>query len=392
MAIRSVKELPVEGKRVFVRVDLDVPLTPARGVADDARIRAVLPTIHHLMERGARIVLGAHLGDPRGRPDPSLSLEPAGARLAELLGRDVLLPDEPVGDGARKVVSDLRDGGVALLENLRFSDKEEAGDDGFARQLAALADVYVCDALSVAHRAHASTAVMARHFADRGAGFLLGRELEFLGKLLGEVERPHLALIGGARASDKIALLEALLDRVDVILLGGAVASTFLRARGLAVGSSPIEEGKLAIARAFLKKAEEKGVAIRLPLDLLVATAEDGPGQVVPVDAIPADARALDIGPATVRAFAAEVARARTLLWNGPLGAFERKPFAAGTLALARAVAGNARATRVLVGDDTAAAAAQAGVTGDLSHVSTGGVAAIEYLEGLELPGLAALE
>ena len=392
MAIRSVAELPVEGRRVFVRVDLNVPLTPARGVADDSRIRAALPTIQHLLGRGARVVLGSHLGRPQGRPTPSLSLEPVAARLAELLDGDVILTDEPVGDGARKVVSDLHEGQVALLENLRFSPAEEANDDAFARALAGYADVYVSDAFGTAHRAHASTVGMLKHFGDRGAGFLMLREVEFLGRLLGAVDKPYLALLGGAKVSDKIGVVESLLGRVDVLLIGGAMANTFIQARGGDVGASKVEADKLAVARGLLRHASDKGTEVLLPVDAVAAPSPDAAvGQVVRADAVPAGQMALDIGPETARGFADRIARARTVFWNGPVGMFERPAFAAGTLAIARAVAA-AHALTVVGGGDSVAAVNRAGVADRIKHVSTGGGASLEFVEGRTLPGIAALE
>ncbi len=394
--IRSVKDLPIEGKRVFLRVDFNVPLTPARGVADDARIRASLPTIQHLVDRGARVVIGSHLGRPKGGPDPAFSLEPVGARLAELVKKDVLLTDEPVGDGARKVVADLRDGQVALLENLRFHPGEEANDDGFARQLASYADAYVNDAFGTAHRAHASTVGMIKHIPgaeNRGAGFLMLKEIEFLSKLLGAVEKPYLAVIGGAKVSDKIAVLESLSARVDKMLVGGAMANTFLKALGKGLGKSKVEEDKLALARSFLKKAEERKVAVLLPKDVVIATSLDAPaGKAVGVDAIPEGAMALDIGPETARAYADELSRARTIFWNGPMGLFEKKPFATGTMTVAKAIAANKRAVSVVGGGDSAAAVEQAGLVDQISHMSTGGGASLEFVEGKTLPGIAALE
>ncbi len=392
MAIRSVADLPVEGRRVFVRVDFNVPLTPAKGVADDSRIRASLPTIEHLIGRGARVVLASHLGRPKGKPTPGLSLEPVAARLAELLRRDVLLTDEAVGDGARKVVADLRDGDVALLENLRFFPGEEENDDAFARALAAHADVYVNDAFGTAHRAHASTEGMIKYVADKGAGFLMLREIEFLGKLLGTVERPYLAVVGGAKVSDKLGVLENLLGRVDGLLVGGAMANTFLKARGAEVGASRVEEDKLPLARAFLRKAEERNVDVLLPVDAVCADSLDAPsGEVCRADKVPAGKMALDIGPETARGFGDRIARAKTVFWNGPVGVFEKPPFAAGTLAVARAVAASKGLT-VVGGGDSVAAINQAGVADKVSHISTGGGASLEFIEGKTLPGIAALE
>jgi phosphoglycerate kinase len=392
MAIRSVSELPVEGRRVFVRVDFNVPLTPAKGVADDSRIRASLPTIEQLTSRGARVVLASHLGRPSGKPNAALSLEPVAARLAELLKKDVLLTDEAVGDGARKVVSDLRDGEVALLENLRFFPGEEANDDAFARALAAHADVYVNDAFGTAHRAHASTEGMIKYVAEKGAGLLMLREVEFLGRLLGTVEKPYLAVVGGAKVSDKIGVIENLLGKVDGILVGGAMANTFLKAKGADVGSSRVEEDKLPLARAFLRKAEEKKTDVLLPVDAVCASGlDDAAGEVFRADKIPSGKMALDIGPETARGFADRIARAKTVFWNGPVGVFEKKPFSAGTLAVARAVAA-CKGLTVVGGGDSVAAVNQAGVADKVTHISTGGGASLEFIEGKTLPGIAALE
>jgi phosphoglycerate kinase len=389
--IKSIAELPIEGRRLFLRVDFNVPLTPAKGIADDSRIRASLPTIRHAIERGARVVLASHLGRPKG-PTPGLSLEPVGARLAELLGKEVLLTDEAVGDGARKVVADLRDGDVALLENLRFFAGEEANDDGFSRQLASYADVYGNDAFGTAHRAHASTAGMIKYVAAKGAGFLMLKEIQFLGRLLGEVEAPYLAVIGGAKVSDKIGVLENLVGRVDAFLIGGAMANTFLKAKGGDVGKSRVEEDKLALARAFLKKAEDRDVEVLLPSDAVAAAGLDAPeGTTVRADKVPADLMVLDIGPQAAAGFADRIARARTVFWNGPMGVFEKKPFAAGTLAVARAVAA-CKGLTVVGGGDSVAAVNEAGVADQIKHISTGGGASLEFIEGKTLPGIAALE
>src|SRR5262245_24842742 len=273
-SIRHAKDLPVEGKRVFLRVDFNVPLEragDARKVADDSRIRASLQTIRHCLDRGARLILASHLGRPKGKPAPEYSLEPVAAHLAGLLDMDVSLADEPVGDGARKVVADLRDGQIAMLENLRYSPGEEANDDTFARALASYADVYVNDAFGAAHRAHASTVGMIPHVAAAAAGFLMYEEVDKLSRLLGEVDRPYLAILGGAKVSDKIEVLEALLGRVDGIAIGGAMANTFLKAKGQDLGASLVEEDKLPVARSFLRKASEAKVQVRLPVDLVVA-------------------------------------------------------------------------------------------------------------------------
>jgi phosphoglycerate kinase len=390
--IVHVEELPVEGKRVFVRVDLNVPLTKDRKVSDDSRIVAVLPTITHLVGRGARIVLGSHLGRPDGQVKPELSLEPVAARLAELLGSEVILADEPAGDGARKVVGDLREGQIALLENLRFNPGEEENDDAFARQLASYCDIYVNDAFGTAHRAHASTAGMVRHVGIKGAGFVMAKEIDVLSRLLGEVDRPYVAVVGGAKVSDKIEVLDALLERVNAIAIGGAMANTFLTAQGKNLGKSRIENDKLANARNFLRKASEKSVTVHLPSDVVIASGLDADeSRVVSIDAMPADMMALDIGPATIEAYRAAVTRARTVFWNGPMGVFEKPRFAAGTVAVARAMADNRLALTVVGGGDSAAAVVQAGVADRVTHVSTGGGASLEFIQGLELPGIAAL-
>jgi phosphoglycerate kinase len=393
MAIKTVSELDLGGRRVFIRVDFNVPLTPAGGVADDTRIRESLPTIKYAMEKGGRVVLASHLGRPKGKPDKKYSLEPVAARLAELLGIEVALTDEPVGDGARKVVNDLRAGAVALLENLRFSAAEEENDEAFARALASYADVYVNDAFGTAHRAHASTVGITKFVAAKGMGLLMEREVKFLGKLLGDVERPFIAIIGGAKVSDKIGVLDNLLGRVNQLLIGGAMANTFLKAKGGHLGRSLVEEDKLPLARSFLKKAQEAGVDVLLPRDLVAAAGVKAEsGRVVQAMEVPEDLAALDIGPETARGFADAVTRAKTIFWNGPMGVFESEPFAAGTLAVANAIAMTKGALSVVGGGDSVAAIHKSGVADKISHISTGGGASLEFLEGKTLPGLAALD
>ena len=393
MAIKSISELDVAGRRLFIRVDFNVPLTPAGGVADDTRIRESLPTIRYALEKGARVVLASHLGRPKGKPDKKYSLEPVAARLAELIGADVALTDEPVGDGARKVVNDLKAGSVALLENLRFSPAEEANDEAFARALASYCDVYVNDAFGTAHRAHASTVGIAKFVGDKGMGLLMEREVKFLGRLLGDVERPFVAIIGGAKVSDKIAVLENLLPRVDQLLIGGAMANTFLKAKGGQLGRSLVEEDKLPLARSFLKKAQEANVDVLLPRDAVAAAGiKAESGRVVQAMAIPEDLAALDIGPETARGFADAVSRAKTILWNGPMGVFESAPFAAGTFAVAKAIAETRGALSVVGGGDSVAAIHKSGVADKITHISTGGGASLEFLEGKTLPGISALE
>jgi phosphoglycerate kinase len=321
------------------------------------------------------------------------SLLPVAAFLAEALGRDVVLADEPAGDGVKKVVNDLRDGGVAMLENLRFTPGEEANDENFSRALASYADVYVNDAFGTAHRAHASTVGMVKYVSSKGMGFLMDRETKMLGKLLGEVQRPFVAIIGGAKVSDKIGLLESLLGRADAVCLGGAMANTFLCAKGASMGHSLVESSKLPIARAFLAKAETSGVQIVLPRDLVVAEdAKAAAGTVVSAMCVPNDQAALDIGPESVSDIGAVLSRARTVFWNGPMGVFEEQPFASGTIAVAMAIALVIGGTTVVCGDDSAAAVHRAGVASSIAHISTSGSAALEFIEGKKLPGLAALE
>ena len=391
--IKSVSELPVEGKRVFVRVDYNVPQDKqSRKVTDDARIRATLPTLRHLIDRGARIVLGSHLGRPDGKVKPELSLEPVAAKLAELVGTDVTLADEPVGDGARKVVSDLRDGEIAMLENLRFHPGEEANDENLARTLASYCDVYVNDAFGTAHRAHASTAGMVKFVADKGAGFVMAKEIDVLSRLLGDVDRPYIAVLGGAKVSDKIEVLDALLERVDGIVIGGAMANTFLEAQGKSLGASKVEKDKLPVARNFLRKASEKKIPVHLPTDVGVGRSlDDAQPTYLRVDQLGDGQMALDIGPGTVELFRRVLGDARTIFWNGPMGVFEKPQWAAGTVAVAKALADNKLALTVVGGGDSAAAIAQAGLANQVTHVSTGGGASLEFVQGLDLPGIAAL-
>ncbi len=393
--IRKVSELDVTGKRVFVRVDFNVPQNDKGEITDDTRIRAALPTIRSLVERGARVILGSHLGRPKGKT-PSLTLLPVGQRLAELLAPqvpEIKLCDEVVGDGVRKVVGDLRDGEIALLENLRWEPGEEKNDEALSKALASLAEVYVNDAFGTAHRAHCSTAGMVKHFAPgmRGAGFLMLREVEFLSRLLHNVERPYVVVIGGAKVSDKINVLTNLASVATSVLIGGAMANTFLAAQGKQLGKSKLEADKLQVAKQFLERCARDGVDIVLPTDVVVApSVNSSEGTVVDVDAVPADQMALDIGPASAREFASLIREAKTVFWNGPLGLFEKKPFSAGTFAIARALA-ESTGTTVVGGGDSVAAVSEAGVESKVSHVSTGGGASLEFVEGQTLPGIAAL-
>ncbi len=390
----SVAELQVRGRRVLLRCDLNVPLLEGE-VADDTRIRESLPTIRHLRERGARTILMSHLGRPKGKRNPEFSLAPVAKRLSVLLDTDVALAPDCVGEETERVVEALRDGDVALLENLRFHAEEEANDAGFARRLAALGELYVNDAFGTAHRAHASTAGVPALLPRSAAGFLMEKELRFLGEATSNPKRPYVAILGGAKISGKIDVIESLFDRVDAILVGGAMANTFFKARGFEVGTSLVEDERVEIARALLERAAREQVQLVLPEDCVVA-AELAPGvatRVVAADAMIPGLKMLDIGPATVASFRRRIVGAKTVLWNGPMGAFEVEPFDAGTIGIARALADatDAGATTIVGGGDSAAAIVKAGLADRVTHVSTGGGAALEFLEGKELPGVAAL-
>ncbi|MBL8608070.1 MAG: phosphoglycerate kinase [Myxococcales bacterium] len=390
--ITSIKDMPIEGKRLFIRVDFNVPLEDGK-ITDDSRIREALPTIKHALERGARVILASHLGRPKKGPDPKLSMEPCGARLAELLGVEVHVPDDCIGDAAKKIVMDLRAGQVCLLENLRFHPEEEKDDEGFCQELAKNADMYVSDAFGAVHRAHASVHGMAKLFQDRGCGFLLEKEIAALGTIVSAPERPYVAVLGGAKVSDKIAVIEALLERVDRLIIGGAMANTFLAAKGCNMQASKIEEDKLALARTLMEKAEAKKVAILLPTDVVVAESlEAKEGKVVKAAEVPAGHMALDIGPASLEAFAKAFDGAKTILWNGPMGLFEKAPFSKGTFGVAMAMAASSAFT-VIGGGDSAAAVHEAGedVAAKIRHISTGGGASLELIEGKKLPGIEVL-
>lgn len=388
--IRSVRDLEIEGRRVFVRVDFNVPLDDGR-VTDDTRIRAALPTLRLIIERGGRPILASHLGRPKGKPNPALSLEPVGARLAELMDAEVLLADDCIGDGPRKVVTDQREGQITLLENLRFHAEEEANDEGFAKELARLGEVYVDDAFGAAHRAHASVSALPRLMRDRGAGLLMEAELASLAKLRDEPPHPYVAVLGGAKVSDKIAVLDALLPRVDVLVIGGAMANTFLAAQQRSMGRSLVEGDKLALARTILTRAEERKIQVLLPIDVVVATdTEAASGRIVAVTEVGDEDMALDIGPESVARFAEAFATAKAVFWNGPMGLFENEAFAQGTIGVAKALA-EAPGFTVVGGGDSVAAVQQAGLADALDHVSTGGGASLELLEGRKLPGVEAL-
>lgn len=394
MSIRWIDEpgLDVEGKCVLCRVDFNVPFAPDGSVADDERIRAALPTIQFLLDKGAKLLVASHLGRPKGKPKDGLSLEPVAVALQKLLSRDVIFSDDCVGDGVKKLVGQMEPGGIVVLENLRFHAGEEKNDEGFARQLAEFVDVYVNDAFGAAHRAHSSVDAVARMVPEACGGLLLRKEVEALSNLLQQPARPYVAILGGAKVSDKLGVLSKLMERVDKLLIGGAMAYTFLKAKGLNIGASRFEEDRLQIAASILANAEKRGVELLLPEDHVVASAfdADAANRVVDIDGFAAEEMGLDIGPATRANYAAALEGAGTIFWNGPMGVFEWSAFSEGTLSVMRSVAGSAAYT-VVGGGDSVAALNQGGMHSQISHVSTGGGASLEFLEGRALPGLVAL-
>jgi phosphoglycerate kinase len=390
--IRCIDELELERKRVFIRVDFNVPVDDDGKITDDERIVRTLPTIRHALSAGAKVILASHRGRPKGA-DPKESLEPCGARLSELLDTEVLLPDDCLGEAAKKVLSDARDKQIVLLENLRYHPEEEKNDEGFARQLAALADVYVNDAFGAAHRAHASVHALPRLMQQRAMGFLLRDEIQSLRRITDAPERPFVAVLGGAKVADKIGVIEALLDRCDALCIGGAMANTLLAAQGADLRASRVEKDRLAQGRTIIEKARDKGVELILPSDVVVATSlEADRGETVKVGGMSPGQMALDVGPDTVKRIAALLEKAKTVFWNGPLGLFENPAFSQGTFGVARAVA-DSPGFSVVGGGDSAAAVRAAGgdIAEKISFISTGGGASLELLEGKNLPGIEAL-
>ena len=394
-SLKTLDTLDLAGKRVFIRVDFNVPLDEKGNVTDDARIRGALPTIEYALAHRAKVILASHLGRPKGKPEDKekFTLEPAAMRLSGLLNREVTLADDCVGDGVKKIVKDLKEGQVLLLENVRFHPEEEKNDEAFARELASLADVWVNDAFGNAHRAHASTAGMAKFVKEKAAGFLIKKEVEFLGRVLAKPERPFVAILGGAKVSDKIKVIENLMAKADAILIGGAMAYTFLKAQGVEVGKSRVEEDKLELARQLLDKAAARKVDFLLPVDHIASdeVKETAKRMVIDDKAIPANLIGLDIGPKTLDRYRQRILAAKTVFWNGPMGLFEQKPWAEGTFGVAQAMA-QTTAITVVGGGDSAAAVEEAGLVDKMKHVSTGGGASLEFIEGRELPGVVACE
>src|SRR6204780_1143019 len=391
----SIRDLEMSGKRVFIRVDFNVPLEGGK-IGDDNRIRATLPTIQLAVERGARLVLASHLGRPKGKIDLKYSLAPVAARLSELLGRPVAFAADCVGADAEAKSKALRDGEVLLLENVRFHPQEEANDPEFSRRLAQLCDqLFVCDAFGSSHRAHASVVGITKFVRQAAAGLLMEKELTYLGKAVSNPDRPFVAILGGAKVSDKIEVVQNLMKLADAMLIGGAMAYTFLKSQGLPVGKSLVENDKLDLARGLLDEAKKRNFRLLLPVDHVLGESPDAPAAVKTTDiaATPENLMGLDVGPKTIAEFSTEIAKAKTIVWHGPLGMFEKPAFAQGTLAMARVVAAAtvAGATSIVGGGDSVAAVEQSGVASQISHISTGGGASLEFLAGEKLPGVEAL-
>jgi phosphoglycerate kinase len=392
MAKVSITDLDLSGKRVLIRVDFNVPLNDRQEVTDDTRIRAALPTIRHALGRGAKVLLISHLGRPKGKAVASLSLRPVGERLSQLLERPVVMAPDCIGDAVKSVVASLPPGHALLLENCRFHAGDEENDEAMSRALAELCDVFVNDAFGAAHRAHASTVGVTKYVPVAACGFLMAKELAYLGRAMTDPARPFVAVFGGAKVSDKIGVLRNLVTKVDGLLVGGGMAYTFLKAQGWEVGASLLEADRLEVARVILNEARSKNIAFLLPEDHVLAEKAEAttPTRIADSSSIPSGWMGLDIGPRSREAFARVIQGAKTVIWNGPMGVFELAPFREGTLAVARAIASSG-ATSIVGGGDSVAAVTQAGLEDKMTHISTGGGASLEFLEGIELPGVAAL-
>ena len=394
MAKLSIRDLDLKGKKLFVRVDFNVPLSDTGEITDDTRIRQTLPTINYALEAGASLILASHLGRPKGKPNPKMSLAPVAKRLGALLNRPIEFASDCVGPIADAAYAKLKPGDILLLENLRFHSEEEKNDPEFSKQLARLGEIYVNDAFGSAHRAHASTVGMTQYMTQSAAGLLLERELNYLTKATSSPDRPYVALLGGAKVSDKIEVIQNLLPIVDSLLIGGAMAYTFMRAQGLATGKSLVEEDKIELAKQVLADVAQKKYRLQLPVDHVIADKFDATAVTRVVDGtttpIPADQMGLDIGPETVKLYTAEIAKAKTVIWNGPFGVFEMEPFAKGTIAIANSLA-SFSGISIVGGGDSVAAVARAGVEDKITHICTGGGASLEFLAGKKLPGVEAL-
>lgn len=388
----GIDQIVVQGKRVFVRVDFNVPMDDKQMITDDTRIRAALPTITYLVQSGAKVILASHLGRPKGKMNPKYSLKPIAQRLEELVGKEVIMAQDCVGSELKKQIEKLSDGEIILLENVRFYDEEEKNDADFAKQLADLAEIYVNDAFGTAHRAHASTEGIAKYIPAY-AGFLMKKEVDIMGKALANPARPFVAIIGGAKVSDKIAVIENLISKVDVLIIGGGMANTFLKAQGFEVGKSLLEIDKVELAKDLLHKAQQSGIKFMLPTDVVVAKefAADADHKVVKTTEIAPDDLALDIGSESAELFAQAVRSAQTVIWNGPMGVFEMDAYAKGTKKVAQAMA-ECHGITIVGGGDSVAAVEKMGLAENLTHISTGGGASLEFLEGKILPGVAALK
>ena len=391
---KSIEDVSVKGKKVLVRCDFNVPMDDHNSITDDIRIRGALPTIKYLVNNGAKVILMSHLGRPKGTANPKYSLEPVARRLAELLNQEIIFTsdDVVVGESAKKAVAEMKNGEVLLLENVRFRKEEEKNNPEFSKELAGLGDLFVNDAFGTAHRAHASTAGIA-DYLPCVSGYLIQKEIDIMGKALHNPDRPFVAILGGAKVSDKIGVIKNLIEKVDVLIVGGGMAFTFLKAKGLEIGKSLLEEEKMDLAKELMDIAEKKGVKLLLPMDVVVAEEfkADAKHHIVEVTNIPSNMMGLDIGLKTIEYFGNEIRKAQTVIWNGPMGVFEMPAFALGTEEVARAVS-ESNGITIIGGGDSAAAVEQLGFAGKMTHISTGGGASLEFLEGIELPGIAVIE